>query len=227
MTRVAFDLFAGAGGAARGLLRSGFDRVVGVDVDPNPRYPGELVEADLTDGLPDRLDELLADDDVDVALTWASPPCQGITTLPGCDAPQLIPLARELCQAIGVPFAIENLGGAKPLLRDPVLLSGEVEAFDLDVLKVRLVETSFPVAQPAIDDDAGPFGFAISSRETPLAGYREAHGFHRLAHMTDSDVRQAIPPHYVAHVVAEQRGEALGDVLGEPLPPEGIAEGSA
>lgn len=51
------DLFCGAGGAAMGYSRAGFDEIVGVDNRPQPRYPFEFVHTPLHG--PVRVDNVL------------------------------------------------------------------------------------------------------------------------------------------------------------------------
>lgn len=69
----ALDLFAGAGGAALGLIDAGFE-VTGVDADPRHRklYPGTFICGDI-----DEIEGLQVDvDPADFDFVWASPPCQ-------------------------------------------------------------------------------------------------------------------------------------------------------
>lgn len=140
MTRLRFvDLFCGAGGAAMGYHRAAKQlgivlEIVGVDVDPQPSYPFEFVQADALTFPLDGFDG-----------AHASPPCQayGAATvkLVTREAPKLIePIRARLLEA-GLPYAIENVVGA-PLI-DPLVLCGSM--FGLDVKRHRLFETSFPI----------------------------------------------------------------------------------
>lgn len=114
------DLFCCAGGAGMGYHRAGFD-VVGVDIEPQPRYPFLFVQDDALDFL---------------ARNWrhfdaihASPPCQEYTPLhalhPDKRYPTLIEPTRELVESTGLPFVIENVMSA-PLHKDrSVVLCGD------------------------------------------------------------------------------------------------------
>lgn len=105
------DLFCGAGGAAAGYYRAGFE-VVGVDLAPQPRFPFPFVQADALAHLADHGREFDA--------IHASPPCQAYSicgALPQCqrDYPRLLEPVRELLVASGRPWILENVVGA-PLL---------------------------------------------------------------------------------------------------------------
>ena len=107
------DLFCGAGGAAVGYHRAGFD-VVGVDLRPQPHYPFEFHQADALTFPLDGFDAI-----------HASPPCQRYSTMTkkwgrSDDHPDLVDLVREHLEAIGAPFVIENVVGA-PLLNATML----------------------------------------------------------------------------------------------------------
>ena len=139
------DLFCGAGGAAMGYHRAGFD-VVGVDNRPQPHYPFEFFQMDGLDveAYTGQFDAI-----------HASPPCQAFSTIAKqrritttdrtFDHPDLVAPTRELLEATGLPYVIENVPGA-PLV-EPVMLCGS--SFGLDVRRHRLFETNWPLMVPA------------------------------------------------------------------------------
>jgi DNA (cytosine-5)-methyltransferase 1 len=135
------DLFCGAGGAAMGYHRAGFD-VVGVDLVHQPNYPFEFHQADALDVL-----ESIRDgghwlyEIGDPAAIHASPPCQayGAATnrLVTRNAPRLIESTRDAIHSYGgIPYVVENVVGA-PLV-NPIILCGS--SFGLAVKRHRLFE---------------------------------------------------------------------------------------
>lgn len=131
------DLFCGAGGAATGYTRAGFD-VVGVDINPQPRYPFEFVQADAMTFPLDGFDAI-----------HASPPCQAHSTVgkqarwrdKDLEHADHIEAIRDLLIGSGLPYVIENVMGAP--LRNPVMLCGS--SFGLDVRRHRLFESNVPI----------------------------------------------------------------------------------
>jgi hypothetical protein len=121
------DLFCGAGGAAMGYHRAGFD-VLGVDIAPQPHYPFAFIQADALEFL----DRLLAggywmayrEDDWrwmlnDFDAIHASPPCQhkaNVTLWRGNqdDHPDLLTPTLELMAGIKTPWVVENVPEALP-----------------------------------------------------------------------------------------------------------------
>lgn len=190
------DLFCGAGGAGMGYHRAGFD-VVGVDIAPQPRYPFEFVQAD--------------------AMTYplsgfnvvhASPPCQAysISTPKAARSshPDLIAATRDRLVAAGLSYVIENVGGARKHLRDPLMLCGRM--FGLGVERHRYFEIRPMVfgLLPTCDHDEYPVLITGTHRrarqprfEYSVAQCREAAG---IPWMTRKELDQAIPPAYTEHI---------------------------
>jgi DNA (cytosine-5)-methyltransferase 1 len=135
------DLFCCAGGAGVGYDRAGYE-VVGVDIDPQPNYPFEFVQADALTLSP----KFIASFDV----VHASPPCQSYSDLAkrngnGHEWPRLIGPVRNMLIRSGLPYIIENVDGAP--LRDPVVLCGTMFP-KLRVLRHRLFEANFEIVRP-------------------------------------------------------------------------------
>jgi DNA (cytosine-5)-methyltransferase 1 len=124
------DLFCGAGGAAMGYHRAGFE-VFGVDHRPQPHYPFAHVVADAL--------EYAAAHGRDHDVIHASPPCQAyVQRNKRLDTkhPRLIGPTRRALEATGRPYVIENVEGAP--LYFPVILCGSL--FGLPLRRHRLFE---------------------------------------------------------------------------------------
>ncbi len=220
------DLFCGAGLVHDGLVRAGFD-VIGVDLFPQPRYPGPFVQADALaqSGLLRWADSV-----------WASPPCLRHTALNTSarreeaahgraltDHADLIAPTRAMLQASGLPYVIENVAGARRDLRDPVTLNGfmfglgfEVDGVRYHLKRDRLFEANWPLTAPPFVRSApvvGVYGGHVRLRSAKHGGrgtidfpgvtdktalMREAMGVDRP--LTGAEVSQGIPPAYAEHV---------------------------
>ncbi len=199
------DLFCGAGGAAMGYYRAGFD-VIGVDIKPQPHYPFEFEQADAL--------EVLAGL-VHADAIHASPPCQGYANLGSGNQPKLIGEVRALLLLAGLPYVIENIEDAKPYMRSPVRLCGS--SFGLGVRRHRMFETSFPLlVSPCIPhgDIRAYYGkkgrLVWGGRKPLLRGSEEdAPRDMGIDWMTWEELREAIPPAYT---------QFIGEQLMEHLP---------
>jgi DNA (cytosine-5)-methyltransferase 1 len=155
---VLLDLFCGAGGAAMGFHRAGFD-MVGVDIAPQLHYPFQFVQADALELMAAILDlgpwpgdEIVEAVEI-VDAIHASPPCQFATAYKRTGnvrpSPNLIEPVRILLEESGLPWVIENIEPARPFLRDPILICGSM--FDgptIDIQRHRLFETNWTLEPP-------------------------------------------------------------------------------
>jgi len=191
------DLFCGAGGAAMGYHRAGFD-VVGVDIELQPHYPFEFHQADALTFPLEGFDAI-----------HASPPCQFATAYRRRPAHvklarNLIPQTRELLRATGLPYVIENVPTARVHLVDPVELCGS--SFNLNVRRHRLFESNVPLVAPPCDHGWQTPRFPPATNRTNLRStveigvYRIPLALQRVAMgidwMTLPELSQAIPPAY-------------------------------
>jgi len=198
---VLLDLFCGAGGAAMGYHRAGFD-VVGVDIAPQPRYPFLCIETDVM-----ALDIAELAEVAGATALHASPPCQKYTLaqqLQRRPHPDLVSPVRQRLQAVGLPYVIENVVGAP--LRNPTMLCGAM--FGLRTYRHRLFESSVGLFAPVHSEHIartatmgrpvapGEFIHVVGNfSNAPLA--REAMG---TPWMTRDEMREAIPPAYTEFI---------------------------
>lgn len=227
------DLFCGAGGASMGYHRAGFE-VVGVDIEPQPHYPFEFFQADALAVLRSHKVRLCTGDGRGFDAVHASPPCQAYSDLQRRSRrsyPKLIEPVRELLQAIGLPWVIENVPEA-PLLA-PIILCGTMFA-GLRVIRHRGFESNIPLAwhqggfhprHPLVftydkrkahygqlDQDVS-FVQVTGGGNATVANKADAMG---IDWMTGAELNEAIPPAYtkfvghqlLAHLMASGPTEA-------------------
>ena len=207
------DLFCGAGGAAMGYHRAGFDEIVGIDIKPQKRYPFAFIQADALDPPVD-----LADFD----LVHASPPCQGYSRLRHLPWlkdhtwPMLITPMQEILR--GFPHVIENVMDA-PL--EGIFLCAQM--FDLPMFRHRRFEASWSLSQPEhekhirvighgrrVNDrrkgtlNAGSKGTWATGGVITVAGgqFRKADGERAMGidWMLKRELADAIPPAYTEYI---------------------------
>jgi len=208
------DLFCGAGGCAVGYHRAGFD-VVGVDVEPQPRYPFAWFQQDAL--------EALRNIGQDFDAIHASPPCQRYSKARHCpgsvgrEYADLLPTTLMALEACGKPWVVENVPGA-PLPWSIELCGTQ---FGLRLRRHRLFCASFFLFSPAEpcrhqDGDLTVFGqcvqvtgsrgvaYVASSGRThyrPIRMPLEVGGVAMgIDWMTRRELSQAIPPAYTEWV---------------------------
>jgi DNA (cytosine-5)-methyltransferase 1 len=191
------DLFCGAGGAAMGYHRAGFE-VVGVDIKLQKHYPFEFHQADAL--------EYCAEHGREFDVIHASPPCQDfIPTIPRKHGTgHFLADVRELLIETGIPWVIENIPGAP--MRADYRLCGCM--FQLPRLRrQRLFETSwigFALLPPCQHTE---HPISVTGHGIPSANFyrdklrgpefgilaRKAMG---IDWMNGQELSQAIPPAY-------------------------------
>lgn len=196
------DLFCGAGGAAMGYHRAGFE-VVGVDIKPQPHYPFEFRQGDVLESDPSKRCYAWSSFDA----IHASPPCQRFTRFRTSQPqrenthPDLITPLRPLLEATGLPWVMENVPGSP--LRHQVTVCGTW--FGLGVQRGQLwrhrwFEANFPIKGLPCLHDTRP---AVMVAGHGVDGYRgsglsaaEAREAMGIDWMNRDEMAEAIPPIY-------------------------------
>ena len=215
------DLFCGAGLVHDGLVAAGAE-VVGVDLHPQPRYPGPFIQMDAL-----KVDVRFARS---FSAVWASPPCLRETSMKhakgakGDAPPELIEPTQRMLDSWGLPFVIENVENTERL-RNPVVLCGSMFGLGVDdhgrryhLERHRKIETNWPLPVPACAHQkpvVGVYGAHARVRAASFGGrgtadkwarghqatMQEAMGVQR--YMTCEELSQGVPPAYAEYVAKQ------------------------
>lgn len=208
------DLFCGAGGAAEGYHRAGFE-VVGVDINPQPNYPFQFWQADamdIRDWPPLSFDAI-----------HASPPCHDHSSISGATdgTARLLPDTLNLVKEIGLPWVVENVVGPSVVMDGWYFtLCGSM--FGMEVRRHRRFGTSFAVLTPGCNHQAQGRPWTITGHggrcETKHSKKPAAKDFWRYMDMPWMEgehsygVAQAIPPAYTEFIGRYLMGEVQSRV---------------
>lgn len=218
---VILDGCAGAGGAAHGYVQAGH-HVVGIDNDARLRQDylasgaSELIVMDILEALASRWITGPAD------FIHVSPPCQFYSQMsrcrPGLAAgyPDLIGPCRELLDATGKPYVIENVEEARPWMKDPVTLCGWM--FGRETYRHRLLEAGggFTLAVPPQPPQDAPgrrrscgwphpvaaakAGHWVPGKFVSVSGHERKEPVRRVMEISwmrnRDDVAEAVPPYF-------------------------------
>lgn len=222
------DLFCGAGGAAVGYHRAGFE-VTGVDIRPQPHYP-------FTFRLADAL-AFLEDCGAGFDVIHASPPCQAFTQMsaryrgkggPTDDHPDLLTPTRALLGKYRQPWVIENVQGARNHMATTLVLHGGM--FGLRVYRPRLFESNVLLLRSAAPRVYAPIGVYGARPDGRSLRYRnngnmkrksliraarsieEAREAMGIDWMDWSEIKEAIPPAYTEYLGRQLLTARLNEV---------------
>jgi DNA (cytosine-5)-methyltransferase 1 len=225
---VLLDLFCGAGGAGMGYHQAGFD-LIGVDIEPQPRYPFEFHQADALSILRTMVDYPNFSGELwrptSYAAIHASPPCQAYSAMSGCrlglaaEYPQLVDATRALLIETGLPWVMENVAGSGLAAQDDLfgtkglMLCGAM--FGAELYRHRMFESSLSLAAPNHPRhliSASPAGhwrpgsvISVAGNCSPISLARKAMG---IDWMNRDELAEAIPPAFT-RFIGEQLIEQL------------------
>lgn len=205
MSRKLLDLGCGAGGAAWGYHLAGFDDITGVDINPQPRYPFNFVQANMLTFLLEGYDAI-----------HLSAPCQfaALATLSqrkqGKVYPDLITPMRPRLEASGSLWVMENVPGAP--LRGDLRLCGCHFGLEIpgvgELRRERWFETSWHGSGDLPEHRHALPAISIAGHGTPqwmraktghvgVALWREIMG---IGWTTRAELTEAVPPAYTEYV---------------------------
>jgi DNA (cytosine-5)-methyltransferase 1 len=190
-----------------GYYQAGFD-VVGVDINPQPRYPFAFIQHDAL-----TLDmRFIRSFDV----IHASPPCQGYSAMrhaPGTKgAPRLIVATADMLDRSGVEWVIENVEAAKAEMPGAIRLCGTsfgLGAHGCDLHRHRLFKSSVSLRAPGCQHG-----------ERPVVGIYGGHARIRSARHGGRGTRDAWPAGHKP-IAAEAMGMDWASLaeMSEAIPP--------